>query len=72
METTATTGVGPEFTRWAELTDAYAKELTAMQQGEPGARAKAASLACEIQRLMMPDVALMAPPRPRASAAGHL
>ncbi|MFT4267942.1 MAG: hypothetical protein QM586_12095 [Xenophilus sp.] len=39
------------FAQWAELTDAYARQLTAMQLGVAGARAEAARLAREIQRL---------------------
>ncbi|MDI3380059.1 hypothetical protein ACFPPF_11580 [Xenophilus aerolatus] len=65
MQETSVQVIGPRFAQWAELTDAYARKLTALQQGEPGAGADAARLAREIQALMAPpgDV-LMAPPRP--------
>ncbi|HZF81948.1 MAG TPA: hypothetical protein VE084_00545 [Burkholderiaceae bacterium] len=69
-ETTAQQGIGPQFAQWTLLTDAYARKLTALQQGEPGARADAARLAREIQALMAPPGAvLMAPPRPSAMQA---
>ena len=65
MEETSAQGIGPQFAQWAELTDAYARKLTALQQGEPGASADAARLAREIQALMAPPgTVMMAPPRP--------
>ena len=65
MQTTSTPAFGPRFAQWAELTDAYARKLTALQQGEPGAGADAARLAREIQALMAPSGAVpTAPPRP--------
>lgn len=67
MEETAVLGIGPGFARWAELTDAYARKLTAMQLGEPGARAEAARLAREIQEMVEPVGVMMAPPRPPLS-----
>lgn len=73
MEDTGAQGIGPQFAQWARLTDAYARKLTALQQGEPGASADAARMAREIQALMAPPGSvLMAPPRPAmADAVGH-
>ncbi|PZQ66158.1 MAG: hypothetical protein DI563_24340 [Variovorax paradoxus] len=65
MQETSTPGIGPRFAQWAELTDAYARKLTALQQGEPGAGVEAARLAREIQALMAPPGTVpTAPPRP--------
>lgn len=64
-------GMEASFTQWAELTDAYAHQLAAMQLGVAGARDEAARLAREIQRLVRGPVPpgawlgpLPAPPLP--------
>ncbi|WP_399686109.1 hypothetical protein [Xenophilus sp.] len=48
----ATLGMEASFAQWAELTDAYARQLTAMQLGVAGARDEATRLAREIQQLV--------------------
>ena len=44
----------PTFEQWTALTDAYAKQLSALQMGDPQARAEAIRLAREVQRIGMP------------------
>ena len=57
--------MGQDFVRWAELTDAYALQLAAMERGEPSARANAARLARQLSSILAPrpDAAIQRRPQ---------
>jgi|GEM_PF-2146634 len=49
--------MAPTFEQWAALTDAYARQLNALQMGDPDdpqVRAEAIRLSREVQRIGMP------------------
>lgn len=61
----------PEFEKWRKLTDEYAKELSAMQQGDLRARVRVQQLAGEVIRLSSRSSNVMAYPKGQARPSGN-
>lgn len=52
---TKPSAMGLDFTRWAELTDDYAKQVAALERGERGAKEQVQRLARELRLLDVPS-----------------